>query len=119
MTQLSHPTPLTTSQPNAPAHLTIKIRDTHKNETYLKLKPTTRFHKLYTTYAENKGLEPGSFRLLFDGTLLLRDQVAGDVGLEDGDMLEIGLMRESSRRACCAVVNVPSWASEPAGLLSR
>ncbi|PLW11211.1 hypothetical protein PCASD_00124 [Puccinia coronata f. sp. avenae] len=55
----------------------------------LRVKTTTPFQKIYNAVAQQKGVEPRSFRLQYDGQRLLpNDSTPADLNLENDDALD-------------------------------
>ena len=56
---------------------------------YFKVKPTTRLQKIFDAYANRKGVAGDSLRFLFKGSRVDGEPTCADIGLEDGDQLEV------------------------------
>ena len=54
--------------------ITIRVKDQTGEETYFKVKPHTKMSKIFTAYAERKGVNPTAFRFLLDGSRINADQ---------------------------------------------
>ena len=64
------------------------------DETWFKVKTTTKLQKLFDKYALRKGIEVGSLRFLLDGKRLNGDQTPADIDMEDGDQLDCMLEQQ-------------------------
>ena len=56
---------------------------------YFKVKPTTRLQKIFDAYANRMGVAGDSLRFLFKGSRVDGEPTCADIGLEDGDQLEV------------------------------
>ena len=74
--------------------IAIVFRDQTGEVTYIKVKKTTRFGKVFPAYAQRKGLPLGALRFTFDGQYLGPHLTALDLEMEDGD--EIGVWLSQS-----------------------
>ena len=72
--------------------LNIRIRDQTGEETFFKVKKTTKLDKVFNAYSTRKGVAATSLRFLFDGSRVRGDQTPAGIGMEEGDMLDC--MRE-------------------------
>ena len=69
--------------------ITIKIWDMSSGEdTFFKVKYTTKLDKVFNAYATRRGICVASLHFLFDGSRVRRDQTAADIGMADGDQLD-------------------------------
>ena len=71
--------------------LNIRIRDQTGEETFFKVKKTTKLDKVFNAYSQRKGVNATSLRFLFDGQRVRGDQTVGGVNIEDGDRLDVML----------------------------
>ena len=71
--------------------LNIRIRDQTGEETFFKVKKTTKLDKVFNAYSQRKGVNATSLRFLFDGQRVRGDQTAGGIGMEDGDRIDVML----------------------------
>ena len=84
--QAAGPAPAT---PPAPS-LNIRLHKVPEgDDTFFKVKTTTKLQKLFDTYALRKGIDVGSLRFLLDGERLRGDQTPADVDMEDGDQIDV------------------------------
>ena len=65
--------------------LNIRIRDQTGEETFFKVKKTTKLDKVFNAYSTRKGVAATSLRFLFDGSRVRGDQTPADIDMEDGD----------------------------------
>ena len=77
--------------------LNIRIRDQTGEETFYKVKYTTKFDTIFNKYATRKGICVASLRFLFDGSRLRGDDAPGRIRnfdgspptvMEDGDQID-------------------------------
>ena len=68
--------------------LNIRIRDQTGEETFFKVKKTTKLDKVFNAYSTRKGVAATSLGFLFDGSRVRRDQTPADIGMADGDQLD-------------------------------
>ena len=54
--------------------LTVRVKDQTGEETYFKVKNTTKMGKVFQAYAKRKGLAVGSLRFLLDGERINEDE---------------------------------------------
>ncbi|GAX13529.1 small ubiquitin-related modifier [Fistulifera solaris] len=74
-------------EPN-PDALTIRIRDQQGEETFFKIKKTTKMQKVFETYATRKGLQIASLRFLLDGERVEPTSTPKMLELEDQDQID-------------------------------
>ena len=74
--------------------LNIRIRDQTGEETFFKVKKTTKLDKVFNAYSTRKGVAATSLRFLFDGSRVRGDQTPADIDLEDGDQLDCMLEQQ-------------------------
>lgn len=58
-------------------------------EIFFKCKPHTQMKKLMDAYANRQGVNLNSVRFLFDGERLQGHQTPTDIGLEEGDSIDV------------------------------
>ena len=68
--------------------LNIRVRDATGEETFFKIKKTTKMHKIFHAYCTRKGKPVTAFRFLFDGQRVDGEQTAEDIDMEDGDQID-------------------------------
>ena len=70
-------------------NLNIRIRDQTGEETFFKVKKTTKLDKVFMAVLDaRKGVAATSLRFLFDGSRVRGDQTPADIDMEDGDQLD-------------------------------
>jgi small ubiquitin-related modifier len=57
-------------------------------ETFFKIKKTTKMSKVFETYAQRKGVQAASLRFLLDGERILDDQTPKMLELDDQDQID-------------------------------
>lgn len=57
-------------------------------ETFFKIKKTTKMSKVFQTYAAKKGVQVGSIRFLLDGERIEPEQTPKMLELEDQDQID-------------------------------
>ena len=55
---------------------------------HFKVRPTTKFQKVFDAYCQRKALEPNMVRFLVDGERIRWDQTPEDLDLDDGDVID-------------------------------
>ena len=81
-------------QPSTPrGSLNIRIRDQTGEETFYKVKYTTKFDTIFNKYATRKGVAATLLRFLYDGQRVRGDETPGKCGtppvcMEDGDQID-------------------------------
>ena len=60
----------------------------HGEETFFKIKKTTRMEKVFEKYAERKGIQSTSLRFLLDGERIKGDSTPKMLELEDQDQID-------------------------------
>mmetsp|Transcript_14006 Transcript_14006/g.20497 ORF Transcript_14006/g.20497 Transcript_14006/m.20497 type:complete len:93 (+) Transcript_14006:167-445(+) len=68
--------------------ITIRVRDQTGEETFFKIKKTTKMSKVFETYAQRKGVAPNSLRFLLDGERIAADETPKTLELEDQDQID-------------------------------
>ena len=68
--------------------LNIRIRDQTGEETFFKVKKTTKLDKVFNAYSTRKGVAATSLRFLFDGSRIPGFKTPADIGMENGDQLD-------------------------------
>jgi small ubiquitin-related modifier len=57
-------------------------------ETFFKIKKTTKMTKVFANYASRKGVQPDSIRFLLDGERIPNDATPESLDLEDQDQID-------------------------------
>ncbi|VEU42005.1 unnamed protein product [Pseudo-nitzschia multistriata] len=68
--------------------ITIRVRDQTGEETFFKIKKTTKMSKVFGTYANRKGVQLSSLRFLLDGERIEPDQTPKMLELDDQDQID-------------------------------
>ncbi|CAM9959712.1 unnamed protein product, partial [Laminaria digitata] len=63
-------------------------------ETYFKVKKTTRMEKVFTTYATRKGVSVAALRFLLDGQRVAAEDTPTSLELEDQDQIDCMLEQQ-------------------------
>ncbi|CAM9323482.1 unnamed protein product [Ectocarpus sp. 6 AP-2014] len=74
--------------------ITIRVRDQTGEETYFKVKKTTRMEKVFTTYASRKGVSVAALRFLLDGSRVGAEDTPTSLELEDQDQIDCMLEQQ-------------------------
>jgi hypothetical protein len=73
--------------------ITLRFRDQTGEETFFKIKRSSRLSKVFDTYARMKGVESDSLQFLFGGRRIYSHQTPLDLDLEDQDQIDVMLER--------------------------
>ncbi len=68
--------------------LNIRVRDATGEETFFKIKKTTKMFKVFNAWCTRKGKPVTAYRFLFDGQRVDGEQTAEDIDMEDGDQID-------------------------------
>eukprot|EP00531_Pseudo-nitzschia_arenysensis_P005895 CAMPEP_0116131224 /NCGR_PEP_ID=MMETSP0329-20121206/8894_1 /TAXON_ID=697910 /ORGANISM="Pseudo-nitzschia arenysensis, Strain B593" /LENGTH=91 /DNA_ID=CAMNT_0003625645 /DNA_START=227 /DNA_END=502 /DNA_ORIENTATION=+ len=68
--------------------ITIRVRDQTGEETFFKIKKTTKMSKVFQTYANRKGVQLSSLRFLLDGERIEPEQTPKMLELDDQDQID-------------------------------
>jgi len=79
---------------NGEQPLNIRIRDQTGEETFFKVKKTTKLEKVFTAYSSRKGVAANSLRFLFDGQRVQPNQTPAELDMDDGDQLDCMLEQQ-------------------------
>eukprot|EP00579_Thalassiosira_antarctica_P001249 CAMPEP_0201869054 /NCGR_PEP_ID=MMETSP0902-20130614/2715_1 /ASSEMBLY_ACC=CAM_ASM_000551 /TAXON_ID=420261 /ORGANISM="Thalassiosira antarctica, Strain CCMP982" /LENGTH=94 /DNA_ID=CAMNT_0048394493 /DNA_START=129 /DNA_END=413 /DNA_ORIENTATION=+ len=71
-----------------PENITIRVRDQTGEETYFKIKKSTKMQKVFDTYAQRKGVQASSLRFLLDGDRIQPDATPKLLELDDQDQID-------------------------------
>ncbi|KAJ3367068.1 Small ubiquitin- modifier 3 [Allomyces javanicus] len=79
--------------------VSLKLRDQQNNEIEFKVKSTTKFQKIAKAYADKKGVDVNSLRFNLDGDRvdIQSEQTVADLGLEDGDSIDVTTFQVGGR----------------------
>ncbi|KAL9187831.1 hypothetical protein ACHAXT_006209 [Thalassiosira profunda] len=87
------------AKPEGSEPITIRVRDQSGEETYFKIKKSTKMQKVFETYAQRKGVQAASLRFLLDGDRIQADQTPKQLEMDDQD--QIDCMLEQSGGSQC------------------
>merc|ERR1712159_845224 len=68
--------------------INIKVRDMDGTEVHFKVRPTTKFSKVFEAYCQRKTLQMNAVRFLVDGERVRAEQMPQDLDMEDGDCVD-------------------------------
>merc|ERR1711920_376898 len=68
--------------------ITVRVRDQTGEETFFKIKKTTKMSKVFSTYAQRKGVQVASLRFLLDGERIDPNQTPKQLELDDQDQID-------------------------------
>lgn len=72
----------------ASEQITLRVRDQTGEETVFKIKKTTKMSKVFSAYAQRKGVDSNSLRFLLDGERITDDQTPKTLELENDDQID-------------------------------
>ncbi|XP_073013689.1 small ubiquitin-related modifier 1-like [Typha latifolia] len=70
-------------------HVNIKITGQDGNDLYLRINRSAQLRNLMNVYCKRQSLDFNSISFLLDGRKLHWDQTPDEVGMEDGDEIEV------------------------------
>ena len=82
------PASRTRRRTTTPSSLNIRLRDQTGEETFFKVKTTTKLDKVFNAFATRKGVAATDLRFFFDGAGVRGDQTPADIGMEDDDQID-------------------------------
>ena len=82
------PASRTRRRTTTPSSLNIRIHDITGEETFFKVKTTTKLDKVFNAYATRKDVCATSLRFFVDGAGVRGDQTPADIGMGDGDQID-------------------------------
>ena len=68
--------------------ITIRVKDQGGEETFFKVKNTTKMSKVFDAYAQRKGVQKSSLRFLLDGERINPADTPKSLELEDQDQID-------------------------------
>ncbi|KAI2504997.1 Ubiquitin-2 like Rad60 SUMO-like protein [Fragilaria crotonensis] len=68
--------------------ITIRVRDQTGEETFFKIKKTTKMSKVFDTYAQRKGVQATSLRFMLDGERIDENSTPKMLELDDQDQID-------------------------------
>ena len=82
------PASRTRRRTTTPSSLNIRIRDITGEETFFKVKTTTKLDKVFNAFATRKGVAATDLRFLLDGARVSGIQTVADIGMKDDDQID-------------------------------
>jgi len=73
---------------NSNEPITIRVKDQTGEETMFKIKKSTKMSKVFSAYAQRKGVEQASLRFLLDGERISETDTPKMLELEDEDQID-------------------------------
>ncbi|KAI3383072.1 hypothetical protein SNEBB_001531 [Seison nebaliae] len=70
-------------------YIRIKVIGQDNNEMHFKVKMTTNMGKLKKSYSERQDISLNALRFLFDGRRVIDEATPEQLGMEDGDVIEV------------------------------
>lgn len=74
---------------NKDEYINLFIKQQNGQGLNVKIKPLTRFAKMFDTYTSKTGLDMKSIRFTFEGERLSGESTAKSAGLIDGDIIDV------------------------------
>ncbi|GMH69783.1 hypothetical protein TrVE_jg4207 [Triparma verrucosa] len=68
--------------------ITIRVKDQTGEETFFKIKRSTKMEKVFQTYATRRGVDFNSLRFLLDGERIGADETPKTLELDDQDQID-------------------------------
>ena len=90
-TQTAH----TTKDSNIMQNIVVKVR-ADGEETMFKIKQGTKMRKIFSSYANVKGISLDSARFTLNGRTIGHDQTAAEVGLQNEDVIDCTVVDDSN-----------------------
>ncbi|CAI5971354.1 unnamed protein product [Closterium sp. NIES-65] len=69
--------------------ITLKVVAQDGTEVSFKVKPKTKFSKLFQAYSDRKGFKLDTMRFLYHGGRVLGDNTPAELGIENNDQIEV------------------------------
>jgi small ubiquitin-related modifier len=69
-------------------HVNLTIKDPQGEESYFKVKRSTRMRKLFQAFCKRNSLDPATIRFFFQGERINEDHTPDDIGFRDGDKID-------------------------------
>ena len=82
------PASRTRRRTTTPSSLNIRIHDITGEETFFKVKTTTKLDKVFNAFATRKGVAASDLRFLLEGARVRGDQTVADIGMEDDGQID-------------------------------
>mmetsp|Transcript_9556 Transcript_9556/g.12983 ORF Transcript_9556/g.12983 Transcript_9556/m.12983 type:complete len:104 (+) Transcript_9556:149-460(+) len=68
--------------------INLKVKDQDGHEVQFKVKPSTKFEKIFSAFCERRSIAKDGIRFLFDGVRLNGTQTPGEMNMEDNDIID-------------------------------
>ena len=68
--------------------ITIRVKDQQGEDTFFKVKKTTKMEKVFTAYAQRKGVALAQVRFLLDGVRIQPTDTPENLEIEDQDQID-------------------------------
>jgi len=68
--------------------ISIVVRDQTGGEVHFKVKPHTKFAKVFDAYCSKKAVGADTIRFMFDGSRLTREQTPAELEMADEDVID-------------------------------
>merc|ERR1712037_686782 len=72
----------------ADSTLTIRVKDQSGEETFFKVKSTTKMTKVFSAFAKRKGVDITAMRFIYDGRRVGIDDTPDSLDMEDQDQVD-------------------------------
>ncbi|GBG00158.1 hypothetical protein Rsub_12977 [Raphidocelis subcapitata] len=69
--------------------INLIVKDQTGAEVHFKVKSHTKLEKVVNAYCQKKAIEPTSVRFVFDGTRVNPNSTPQDLGMDDGDSIDV------------------------------
>merc|ERR1712166_1286972 len=100
------------SKPSADT-ITVRVKDQAGDETFFKIKNTTKMAKVFQAYATRKGFQESSLRFLLDGERIGADETPKSLELEDQDQIDCVLQQTALTKTSTSKPSKPSKPAKP------
>lgn len=90
------PEPESEPQPTKPekdAHMSLRAVAQDGTEVAFRVSPNTNLDKLMSAYCSRTGARPDTVRFLYDGQRIGKGVTPDDLGMEDGDIVDVVLQQ--------------------------
>ncbi|KAI3643992.1 hypothetical protein MP228_010156 [Amoeboaphelidium protococcarum] len=75
--------------PGATEHINIKVKSGEGNEVFFKVKPNTKFHKIFEAFCDRMGRSMKDVRFFSpEGERIQAESTPAEAEIEDGDQIE-------------------------------
>ena len=77
--------------PTEEQSITIRVKEASGEEMFFKVKKTTKMEKIFSAFAQRKGIDVTSFRFMVDGNRIKKEDTPKMLELEDNDQVDVFL----------------------------